>query len=135
MKHVQGIGGIFFKAQNPDKLTKWYDEHLGVSPLPHSPWGADDDAPLFEWRDIDNPERKCYTVFSLFSSDSDFFESSGASFILNLRVNDLDALLAELAEQGISPQGDIKEFPFGRFARVLDPEDNLIEFWEPAEGF
>ena len=134
-KRVTGIGGIFFKAKDPDSLTAWYDKHLNVSPLPHSPWGADDTAPLFEWRDKDDPQRKCYSVFGIFPADTDYFAPGQGPFMFNFRVEDLDAVLAELAKEGIQVQGSIQTLPFGRFARISDPEGNQIELWQPAEGF
>ena len=134
-KRVTGIGGIFFKAKNPEKLQAWYDKHLHISQLPHSPWGKDDPAPLFEWRDLENPDRKCYTVFGLFPDDTTYFEPSTAPFMFNFRVEDLDVVLAELAEEGIQQEGEIRELSFGRFARIIDPEGNPVELWEPAEGY
>lgn len=134
-KRVTGIGGIFFKAKNPKELQNWYDKHLNISPLPDSPWGKDDSSPLFEWRDKNNPDRKCYTVFGVFSGDTEYFEPGAAPFMFNFRVEDLDSVLKELAEEGIQIIGDIGVFEFGRFARISDPEGNQIELWEPAEGF
>lgn len=134
-KRVTGIGGIFFKSKDAKKLTAWYDKHLNISPLPHSPWGEDDDAPLFEWRDKDKPEKKCHTVFSIFPDDADFFDTSPNPFMLNFRVADLDAVLSELKTEGIPQIGEIGEFSFGRMVRISDPEGNLIELWEPAEGY
>jgi predicted enzyme related to lactoylglutathione lyase len=133
-KRVTGIGGIFFKAKDPKQLQAWYDEHLNISPLPHSPWGKDDTSPLFEWRDLDNPDRKSYTVFGVFSEDSEYFEST-SSFMFNFRVKDLDAVLKELAKEDIQQEGEIRDYEYGRFAHISDPEGNLIELWEPAEGF
>ena len=135
MKRVQGVGGIFFKSKDPKALQDWYDAHLGIGPLPHSPWGADDTASLFEWRDHDNPERVCYSVFGLFPDDTSYFEPSPAPFMFNFRVDDLDAVLAALAEEGVPQQGEIRAYPYGRFARIADPEGNQIELWEPAKGF
>lgn len=97
--------------------------------------GEEDSAPLFEWRDKDNPERKCYSVFGVFSDDTKYFEPSDAPFMFNFRVEDLDAVLKELAQEGIQQEGEILEMAFGRFARISDPEGNQIELWEPAEGF
>lgn len=134
-KRVTGIGGIFFKSKDPKQLQAWYDKHLNISPLPNSPWGKEDSAPLFEWRDKDNPERKCYSVFGVFSDDTKYFEPSDAPFMFNFRVEDLDAVLKELAQEGIQQEGEILEMAFGRFARISDPEGNQIELWEPAEGF
>jgi predicted enzyme related to lactoylglutathione lyase len=135
MKRVQGIGGIFFKAQDPKQLQDWYGRHLGITPLSHSPWGEDDDASLFEWRDKDDPDRKCYTVFAPFPEDTDYFDPSPSPFMVNFRVDDLDGLLAELAKEGIEIQGEIRSYNFGRFARINDLEGNPVELWEPAEGF
>ena len=131
-KRVTGIGGIFFKAKDAKGLSTWYDKHLNISPLPHSPWGADDEAPLFEWRDKDDPDKKCYTVFSTFPDDVEEFESE---FMFNFRVDDLAAVLAELAEEGIKQEGEIRDYSYGRFAYIRDPEGNKIELWQPAEGF
>ena len=131
-KRVTGVGGIFFKAKDAKALTDWYDKHLHISPLPHSPWGEDDDAPLFEWRDKDDPERKCYTVFAAFPEATNEFESD---FMFNFRVDDLDSVLAQLAEEGIHIEGEIREYPYGRFAYIRDPEGNRIDLWQPAKGF
>lgn len=135
MKRVQGIGGIFFKAQDPGQLQAWYDKHLGIGPLAHSPWGADDPASLFEWRDSDDPQRKCYTVFGLFPADTDYFKPGTQPYMVNFRVDDLDAVLTQLREEGIQQHGEIRSFDYGRFARIIDPEGNPIELWQPAPGF
>lgn len=135
MTRVQGIGGIFFKAKNPDKLQAWYGEYLGLRPLPHSPWGADDTSPLFEWRDLDDPDRTCYTVFGLFPADTDYFQPGTQPYMLNFRVDDLDTVLEHLRAEGVTQHGDIVTLPFGRFAKIIDPEGNPIELWEPAPGF
>ena len=135
MKRVQGIGGIFFKAHNPEKLQDWYDKHLGIGRLPHSPWGEDDPASLFEWRDKDDSSRTCFTVFGLFPMDTDYFEPSPQPFMFNFRVDNLDDVLEQLGKEGITPKGGIRTMPFGRFAHIIDPEGNLIELWEPAQSF
>lgn len=135
MKRVQGIGGLFFKAQDPDKLQAWYDQHLGIGRLPHSPWGEDDPASLLEWRDKDDPNRTCFTVFGLFPADTDYFEPGDKPYMFNFRVDDLDAVLAQLREEGVQLHGEIRTLSFGRFARIIDPEGNPIELWEPATGF
>lgn len=135
MKRVTGIGGIFFKAKNPRQLKAWYADHLGIKPLDDSPWGGDDAAPLLQWRDIDNPERKGYTVHGIFPQDTTYFDPSTAPFMVNFRVDDLDGLLAALREEGVTVEDRVEELPFGRFAWIIDPEGNRIELWEPAEGF
>lgn len=135
MKRVQGIGGIFIRARDPQKLQAWYDKQLGISPRADSPWGADDEASLLEWRDKDDPQRNCFTVFSMFPMDSDFFQPGDQDFLLNFRVDDLDALLTELEQEGIVPLGEIRVYKFGRFARIVDPEGKVVELWEPTQGF
>ena len=135
MTRVQGIGGLFFKAKDPQALQAWYSEHLDISPLTTSPWGADDPASLFVWRDKDDPDRVCYAVFTPFPADTDYFGPGPQQFMFNFRVDDLDGMLAQLKEEGIELQGEIQSFPFGRFAHILDPEGNRVELWEPAKGF
>ena len=135
MKRVTGIGGLFFKAKDPARLQDWYKEHLGISPLPHSPWGEDDDSPLFEYRALDDPQKICYAVYGIFPDDTDYFEPGKQSFMFNFRVENLNALLVLLNEEGITIVGEVREYPFGRFAKIVDPEGNTIELWEPGEGF
>ena len=130
---VKGIGGIFFRAKDPDKLYKWYADNLDIRPSDHSPWGEDDTAPLLEWRDKDNPERRCYTVFSIFEDDSDYMGQS--PFMFNFRVENLEAALEELRAAGVEVISEIRNYPYGRFAQIRDPEGNPIELWEPAQGF
>jgi len=134
-KRVTGLGGIFFKAKDPKALSDWYDKHLNVSPLPDSPWGEDDDAPLFEWRDKDDPSQKRYTVFGVFPDDTDYFEPGNGAFMFNFLVDDLDTVLADLEKEGIKKIGKIHDLPFGRFTRISDPEGNMIELFEPKKDF
>ena len=135
MKRVTGIGGLFFKAKDPKALQDWYGEHLGIGPLPHGPWGADDEASLFEWRDKDDPARLAYSVFAAFPHDTDYFGPGNAGFMFNFRVDDLDGLLAELRKAGVEVLDKVETYPFGRFGWIVDPEGNRIELWEPAEGY
>jgi hypothetical protein len=90
VKRVTGIGGIFFKAENPKSLYEWYEKHLGIIREPHGQ-GAE-----LHWREDENPERRGTTVWSLFEKHSKYFGSNGAQFMLNYRVDDLDALLEAL---------------------------------------
>lgn len=115
---VTGIGGFFFRSRDPDGLAAWYLKHLGVG----APPGA------FVWDQQAGP-----TVFAPFKDDSDYF-AADRRWMLNLRVEGLDDLLASLARAGIEVQTraewDAPEV--GRFARIHDPEGNPIELWEPA---
>ena len=135
MEKVQGIGGIFFKTKDPKAIREWYAKHLGVAAKPDSPWGAGDDSPLIEWRDKDDSDRTCYTVFDMFPDDTDFFGDGGQAYMLNFRVNDLDTMLADLKTAGIEPIGEIMQIQAGRLVRLRDPEGRIIELWEPKAGF
>lgn len=127
MKRVTGIGGIFFKSQDPENLQAWYRDHLGIVP-------KDDGYVAFEWRETDEPDRKGYTIWSPFKKDTKYFEPSQASFMINYRVADLDALVAALRAEGVEVDGEIEESEFGRFAWVMDPEGNRVELWEPPSS-
>jgi predicted enzyme related to lactoylglutathione lyase len=127
MKRVTGIGGIFFKAADPERLAAWYRDHLGV-PIPDGQSYAP-----FNWRDDRDGDGT--TVWSLFERDSDYFRS-GAPFMVNYRVDDLDALLAALRSEGVAvdERHEETETPDGRFAWLSDPEGNRIELWEPPRA-
>lgn len=121
---VAGIGGVFLKAQSPQDLREWYERHLGLGA---GPQGLD-----FLWRQADDPSRTHRTVWSLFPSDTDYFGSAEQQFMVNYIVNDLDLVLARLAEAGVQSVKEPEAYSFGRFAWVLDGEGNRIELWEPA---
>jgi predicted enzyme related to lactoylglutathione lyase len=127
VKRVTGIGGIFFKAENPGKLYKWYEEHLGIKSEPNGA-GA-----MLHWREDDNPERRGMTIWSLFDKNTKYFEPSRAPFMLNYRVEDLDALLALLRAEGVEVDPKREVYDYGRFAWITDPEGNKIELWEPPK--
>lgn len=120
---VTGIGGVFFKARDPDALRAWYRDHLG---LEAGPQGT-----TFLWRHEDDPGTLGRTVWSVFPEDSDYFGPSGQRFMLNYRVADLDRALTALAAAGVTPVKEPEEYPYGRFAWVEDAEGNRIELWEP----
>ena len=114
---VTGIGGFFFRAQDPDALRAWYAEHLGVGAGPYGTW--------------DTEAGNC--VFSPFPAGTDYFPAD-RQFMLNLRVDGLDALIASLTAAGIEVMTKAEwDAPgVGRFARIHDPEGNPVELWEPA---
>lgn len=122
---VTGIGGVFLKAENPTELRKWYESHLGID--------AEQQGVNFFWRDVDDVTRFGRTVWSLFPEDTDYFGSSGQSFMINYRVSDLDGLLETLQEQGVQQVGETEQYWYGRFAWILDGEDNRVELWEPVD--
>lgn len=122
MEKVTGIGGFFFRAEDSKALAAWYRDMLGITLVPEGP----DDAP---WIQEAGP-----TVFAPFSADTDYFGRDDQAFMLNFRVNDLDAMLAQLREAEIETSHEEEMKGVGRFARIHDPEGNPIELWEPAGG-
>jgi predicted enzyme related to lactoylglutathione lyase len=125
MKRVTGIGGIFFKANDPKKIKQWYGNHLGLN--------TDDYGTSFEWRQSDDPDKKGYTAWSPMKENTDYFFPSEKQFMINFRVANLEALLIELKNEGVEQIGEIQLFEYGKFAHILDPEGNKIELWEPAD--
>jgi predicted enzyme related to lactoylglutathione lyase len=125
MAKVTGIGGIFFKAKDPEAVTNWYQKHLGIS--------VDEQTGVsFQWRDKENPERIGRTVWSPFPENTTYFDPSKSSFMLNFRVDNLDEILASLKAQGVQVIDKVEEYEYGRFDWILDPEGNKVELWEPA---
>jgi catechol 2,3-dioxygenase-like lactoylglutathione lyase family enzyme len=124
MEKVTGIGGVFFKAKDPKALQAWYAEQLGVPVSAHG-------AVVFEWGDPAHPAGKGQTVLAQFASDTKYFEPSTAPFMLNFRVRDLDAMLAQLRAAGVRVDDKIDESEYGRFGWAMDPDGNRLELWEP----
>lgn len=122
---VHGIGGIFFKARDPAALSAWYGRHLG---LDVQPWGG----ALFHWQRLDDP-RPGMTLFAPFKQDTEYFKPSEREYMVNLRVDDLDAVLAALREEGCEVLARREDSEYGRFGYVLDPEGGLVELWQPPE--
>jgi catechol 2,3-dioxygenase-like lactoylglutathione lyase family enzyme len=125
-QRVTGLGGVFFKADDPDGMYQWYEQHLGLK--------REEGVVLFRWREAADPQRLGTTVWSLFRRDSTYFDPSRASFMLNFRVADLDALLAALRAEGVTVDDKREDSEYGRFGWILDPEGNRIELWEPPPG-
>jgi glyoxylase I family protein len=119
MEKVTGIGGLFFRARDPKALSRWYEEHLGVTPVPS---GYDADG----WWQEHGP-----TAFAPFPARTEYFGAAEQSWMVNFRVNDLDAMMAQLRAAGIDVELDRGVYPNGRFARLHDPEGNPVELWEP----
>lgn len=120
-QRVTGIGGIFFRARDPDALAAWYREHLGVDEVP-SDYGTT------PWQTAAGT-----TVFAPFASDTDYFGRPEQSWMINFRVADLDAMIAQLEAAGIAVKRDSETYPNGRIARLHDPEGNPVELWEPDQ--
>jgi catechol 2,3-dioxygenase-like lactoylglutathione lyase family enzyme len=119
-ERVLGIGGLFFRSRDPKKLAQWYQLHLGIDPLPA-------DYGHRVWQQAAGP-----TAFTPFAMDTDYFGSKQQGWMINFRVRSLDAMVAQLQKSNIEVKVDPEKSPYGRFARLHDPDGNPIELWEPA---
>ena len=119
MERVDGIGGFFFRAKEPKVLAKWYADHLGVGLTP----GDYNQAP---WEQAAGP-----TAFQPFPANTKYFGRAEQAFMLNFRVRDLDAMVAQLRRADIKVDVDPMDYPNGRFAQLSDPEGNPIQLWQP----
>ncbi len=122
-KKVTGIGGILFKSENPQKTKDWYEKHLGFK--------TDSYGTTFQWQDQEG--QKGHTVWSPMEKDHQHFEDGDRDFMLNLRVDDLDAILEDMKAEGVEQIGETQEYEYGRFAYVKDPDGMKVELWEPND--
>ncbi|MFL5751979.1 MAG: VOC family protein [Bacteroidia bacterium] len=125
MKKVTGIGGIFFKCNDAEKMKNWYKEKLG---LVTNEYGS-----TFEFRNTDKPEERNYLAWSPFAQDTSYFEPSKKEFMINYRVENILVLVEELKKNGVKILDEIEEFEYGKFVHILDPEGNKVELWEPVD--
>lgn len=123
LKRVTGLGGFFFKCDDPTTTKEWYKERLGI-PVDQYGW-------TFWWKDKDGND--CSTQWSPFPVDSTYFEPSQKQFMMNFRVDNLEALLEVLKEEGVTVVGEMESYDYGKFGWILDPEGNKIELWEPID--
>ena len=123
---VTGIGGIFFKAKDPTALAAWYDENLGFS-FGKSAYVS------FKWINPHHATEPGQTAFSFFKQDTNYFSPSGKDYMLNLRVSNLDGLLANLRAKGVWVDEKMETAEYGKFGWIMDPEGNKIELWEPID--
>lgn len=123
---VTGIGGIFFKCKDTGKMRDWYNKNLG---LVTNEYGS-----LFEFRSTDDPEQKCYLQWSPFSEKTKYFEPSQREFMINYRVENIEALVDSLKKSGVQVVDSIETFDYGKFVHIMDPEGNKIELWEPVDS-
>jgi len=124
-KKVTGVGGIFFKCKDPKKVKNWYAKNLGLV--------TDEYGSLFEFRKADSPDEKGYLQWSPFSNSTEYFAPSEKEFMINYRVENLERLVEELKENGVTILDEIETFEYGKFVHILDPENNKIELWEPVD--
>jgi predicted enzyme related to lactoylglutathione lyase len=118
VERVQGIGGVFFRARDPQSLARWYEQHLGI---PIEEWGGS----------VMRAEAGDVTVWSPFKADTEYFGPSGQQLMVNYRVRDLDAMLEQLRAAGVEVDDNLHEDENGRFGWAVDPEGNRIELWQP----
>jgi glyoxylase I family protein len=119
MERVTGIGGFFFRASDPGGLATWYEERLGIKTAPQTyeeePWRQEEGV----------------TVFAPFSQDAQMIGPPEHTWMINFRVNDLDAMVDQLRRAGESVDVDPQRYPNGRFAEVSDPDGNRVQLWQP----
>jgi predicted enzyme related to lactoylglutathione lyase len=125
MKKVTGIGGVFFKCKDPEKVKEWYNTHLGIDA---GKWGAN-----FEWRDAEDPSKKGSTAWNTFTEQAKMFEPSDKAFMINYRVENITALVEQLKGEGVTVLDEIATYPYGKFVHIMDMEGNKIQLWEPGE--
>ncbi len=121
IKRVTGIGGIFFKAEDTDLLNAWYRKHLGIT------------STIFQWRDAQASGRTGHTVWGPFKQDTKYFAPSSKPFMLNYRVENLQALLDTLQQEGVQIVGEVEEYSYGKFGWIMESEGNKIELWQPID--
>ncbi|MBC9915543.1 VOC family protein [Chitinophaga varians] len=124
MKRVTGIGGIFFKCNDPEKVRQWYKTHLGFDT---NEYGA-----KFEWKQKEDTAQDGYTLWTPFAGKTKYFEPSTKDFMINYRVENLEALVVELKKEGVTVLDNIETYDYGKFVHILDVEGNKIELWEPT---
>lgn len=124
MKRVTGIGGVFFRSKDPPTMNAWYKKHLGL------PVG-DDGSTTFRWREADEPHRPGVTAWAAFEAGTEYFGKPTQQWMVNYRVDDLDALLEGLQHAGVEIVPHREEYVYGKFAWIVDPDGNRVELWEP----
>ena len=124
---IIGISGVFFKAKSVENLQNWYQNQLG---LVLNPYGA-----TFEMRHSKNAKKGKYIHWNIFPNDTAYFKPSEKDFMINYRVQEIEALVKKLKSIGVTIIDKISIYPYGKLVNILDPERNIIELWEPKENF
>ncbi len=122
---ILGIGGVFFKSANRDQMREWYSKHLGLADKGH---GA-----MLPWREHGDPQKDHVTVWTIFPAATDYFPAT-QPLMINYIVDDLDALLDRLKEEGVEIDAERMDASYGRFAWIYDHDGNKIELWQPASA-
>ena len=122
---VTGIGGIFFRCKNPDATKEWYGKNLGLA--------IDKYGSSFEFRNAHRPDEINYLQWSPFKEDTDYFDPSDKEFMINYRVQNIEGLVEQLKENGVTVVDEIASYDYGKFVHIMDLEGNKIELWEPVD--
>ena len=123
---VTGIGGIFFRTSDPEKIKEWYGKNLGLA---IDPWGS-----AFEFRNANRPDEINYLRWSPFSDTTDYFQPSSKEFMINYRVQNIEGLVKKLKQEGVTVLDGIETYDYGKFVHIMDPDGNKIELWEPVDS-
>jgi len=126
MKKVTGIGGVFFKCKDPEKIREWYRAHLGMN--------TDRYGTSFEWRQGADPLKYGFTQWSPFPESTEYFDPAKKEFMINYRVENLEEMVSELKNEGVTILDTIESFDYGKFVHIIDIEGNKIELWEPNDA-
>jgi predicted enzyme related to lactoylglutathione lyase len=127
MKKVTGIGGVFFKCKDPKAVNDWYRAHHGFDTTEYGT--------SFEWQQVDDDSgeiKKGITQWNPFPENTKYFEPATTDFMINYRVENLEALVEELRKANVTIVDNIESYDYGKFVHILDVEGNKIELWEPA---
>ena len=124
MARVRGIGGIFFKSENPEALRAWYAKHLDI--ISQGEAGS-----MFPWNQPDSPAQDNCTAWCIFPSTTSYFGESKSPVMLNYVVDDLHGTLQALRNEGVWVDPKVDEYDYGKFGWIMDPDGNRIELWEP----
>jgi predicted enzyme related to lactoylglutathione lyase len=122
---VTGIGGIFFRTKNPEKTREWYGQNLGMA--------INDYGSSIEFRNAHRPDEINYLQWSPFDENTDYFQPSEKQFMINYRVQNIEALVEKLKANGVTIVDKIEEFDYGKFVHIMDNDGNKIELWEPVD--
>lgn len=123
---VTGIGGIFFRSKDPQASRDWYAKNLGLAMNPHGS--------AFEFRNAHRPDEINYLNWNAFPENTDYFAPSTKEFMINYRVQNIEGLVAQLRENGVTIIDDITTYEYGKFVHILDAEGNAIELWEAVDS-
>ena len=124
MGRVRGVGGIFFKSENPEALRAWHAKHLGIA-------SEGEHGTMFRWDQPESPSQDNFTAWCIFPASTTYFGKSQSSLMVNYVVDDLHAVLDALRKEGVWVDTKVEEYDYGKFGWIMDPDGNRIELWEP----